>query len=108
MPDATVECATSGEEAIAMAKQHGYQLYLVDHFMPGPRSPMNGAETICQLRLLGVKDPIIGVNGNDVSVLHLEAGADHFILKPTPPNAEFIRILNVVAQNYFANSTSSA
>eukprot|EP00750_Incisomonas_marina_P018273 INCI2797.1.p2 GENE.INCI2797.1~~INCI2797.1.p2 ORF type:complete len:929 (+),score=166.08 INCI2797.1:288-3074(+) len=96
IPGVIVDCAASGEAALDLARQHHYSLYLVDHFMPGPNFPLTGAETICQLRLMGVQAPIVGCSGNDVSVLHAEAGADSFILKPTPPNAKFIQILNSV------------
>ena len=94
IPNSQVDAAASGEEALQLVAKHDYRLIMVDHYMPGPKKPLTGAETICQLRLLGVEAPIIGCSGNDVSVLHMEAGADSFIQKPTPPDAALIGILN--------------
>jgi len=97
IPGGKVDAVESGEKGIELARQNNYSLYIVDHFLEGPMRPLTGAETICQLRLHGIRAPILGCSANDVAALHLEAGANSFIQKPTPKKDEqFIAILNSV------------
>ena len=96
IPGVQVDCALSGEKGIELAKQKNYSLFIVDHYMPGPGRPLNGAETITQLRLLGITAPIIGCSANDVSAKHLQAGANSFIQKPVPKDQPLTVILNSI------------
>jgi PAS domain S-box-containing protein len=107
IPNCTIDVALTGEEGIEMAKKEQYRLVIVDHYMPGPGMPLNGAETICQLRLQGITSAIVGCSANDVSAIHLGAGADSFIQKPAQPNSRFIQVLNAAVPRSVTTTTKN-
>lgn len=78
-----VDLAAGGSEAIELAKEHRYDLVLLDHMMP----EMDGVETAQHLRALpdyhGV--PIVALTANATNtarVMFLENGFDDFLAKP--------------------------
>lgn len=78
------ETASSGEQALDMAKAKRYDLILLDINMYG----MDGFEVIQELRGCGIKTPIIIVSGRqeDYDTLYgLDIGADDYVTKPFNP-----------------------
>uniref|UniRef100_A0A7S2RUZ1 Histidine kinase n=1 Tax=Mucochytrium quahogii TaxID=96639 RepID=A0A7S2RUZ1_9STRA len=98
-PCSVIDVAESGESALEMAKRHNYDLFVVDHYMPGPDKPLTGEETIRLLRKGGANGIIIGCSGNDVSEKHVKAGADLFVCKPLPGKRKLCEMLNKCAND---------
>lgn len=92
-PDAIIEEAVSGEEAVSKAKERevAYDIITMDHFMA--IGEMNGAETIQALRDEKVDAFIIGISGNAKEGEHLSAGAENFLQKPIPADERIIDML---------------
>jgi CheY-like chemotaxis protein len=92
-PDAVIEEAVSGEEAVAKAEEReiAYDIITMDHFMA--IGDMNGAETIQMLRDNKVDAFVIGLSGNAKQGEHLLAGADDFIQKPIPSDETILDML---------------
>ena len=92
-PDAVIEEAVSGEEAIVKAgeREMAYDIITMDHFMG--IGDLNGAETIQKLRDNKVDSLILGISGNSKQVEHLSAGAEHFLQKPIPSDRAILEKL---------------
>lgn len=78
----TIVPAESGQEAIALAREGGFDLIAVDHYMPG----MDGLETLVELQKLPDCPPIVYVTGSEessVAVAALKAGAYEYVVKST-------------------------
>lgn len=81
---ASVECATSGEEALALAAASEFDLIVLDCVMPG----MSGFEVAKELRQPGSKaesTPLVALTASDdqgVRQLALEAGMERLLCKP--------------------------
>jgi len=92
-PDAIVEEAVSGEEAVSKARERdiAYDIITMDHFMG--IGDMNGAETIQALRDDKVDALIIGISGNAKEEEHLSAGAEDFLQKPIPSDETILDML---------------
>jgi len=92
-PDAIIEEAVSGEEAVAKAKERdiAYDIITMDHFMA--IGDMNGAETIKALRKEKVDAVIIGISGNAKGEEHLSAGAENFLQKPIPSDTVILDMI---------------
>jgi len=92
-PDAVIEEAVSGEEAVAKASERkiAYDIITMDHFMG--IGDMNGAETIRALRDNNVDAVIIGISGNAKQGEHLSAGAEDFLQKPIPSDETLLDML---------------
>jgi DNA-binding response OmpR family regulator len=75
-----VECAYDGEEAIALAKEHKFDIILLDIMLP----KLDGLEVCQQIREFS-DTPIVMLTakGEDMDkILGLEYGADDYITKP--------------------------
>jgi len=75
-----VDCAYDGEEALSMAKEHKYDIILLDVMLP----KLTGFEVCQQIREFSTV-PIIMLTakGDDMDkILGLEYGADDYITKP--------------------------
>ena len=73
--------ASSGPEAIEMARRDRYDLVFMDHMMP----EMDGVEAANIIRDFGIKVPIIALTANAVSSakeMLLATGMDDFLAKP--------------------------
>ncbi len=85
-----IDTTVTGAEAVAMAKEKHYDLFLIDHMMP----IMNGSETMQHLREdAGVQSrnaPIIVLTANAVhgaKEKYLEAGFTDYLSKPVDAQA---------------------
>lgn len=75
-----VDCAASGAEGVAMARDRQYDLATVDHYMPG----MDGLETLGLLRALPNAPAIVYVTGSEegrIAIAALRAGAADYVVK---------------------------
>jgi two-component system, OmpR family, response regulator MprA len=75
-----VQLATSGEEALAAARQSEPDLIILDLMLPG----VDGIE-VCRRLRGGVKTPILMLTARDAvrdKIAGLEAGADDYLAKP--------------------------
>ena len=82
----TVDRAAGGEEAVAAALTHPYDLILMDMRMPG----MSGLDAARALRAAGCATPIVALTANafdDDRRACQEAGMDGFLTKPLDPAA---------------------
>jgi DNA-binding response OmpR family regulator len=76
-----VETSSDGEEGYAFAKRRKFDLIILDIMLPG----MNGLDICKQLRIDGVKTPIMMLTGKGEEidkVMGLELGADDYVTKP--------------------------
>ena len=76
-----VETSSDGEEGYSFAKRRKFDLIILDIMLPG----MNGLDICKQLRVDGVKTPILMLTGKGEEidrVMGLELGADDYITKP--------------------------
>lgn len=75
-----VDCAASGAEGVAMARDRQYDLATVDHYMP----EMDGLATLEQLRAVPNAPAIVYVTGSEegrVAIAALRAGAADYVVK---------------------------
>mgnify|MGYP002776132932 CR=1 FL=1 len=85
-----IESAMDGEQAVALASQHRYDLILMDVQLP----KMDGLEATRRIRLLpgGAQTPIIALTANAFAEDRkrcMEAGMDDFVAKPFEPEPLF-------------------
>ena len=76
-----VETSSDGEEGYTFARRRKFDLIILDVMLPG----MNGLDICKQLRVEGVKTPILMLTGKGEEidkVMGLELGADDYITKP--------------------------
>ncbi|MFA6002977.1 MAG: response regulator [Elusimicrobiota bacterium] len=84
-------------DAVALAKQYRPDIIFMDLIMPGK----DGIEACSDLRLAGVKTPIVVLTSKSVSedkARALQAGADAYLLKPFNP-AEIEAAIRPLLQN---------
>ena len=83
--------ARDGKEALRQVKERSPDLIILDIMIP----KLNGFEVCKELKLMGVKTPIIIVSGRAQEadkVLGLELGADDYVTKPFSPRELIVRI----------------
>ena len=76
----TVITASSGAEGVELARDGGFEIIAVDHYMPG----MDGLQTLAELRKLPDCPPVVYVTGSEestVAVAALKAGAFEYVVK---------------------------
>ena len=86
-----VETAQDGERAVAMARDGGFDLVILDIMLP----KKDGFEVCRELRGLGVEVPILMLTAKSQEidkVLGLELGADDYLTKPFSPKELIARI----------------
>ena len=75
-----VTLAETGADGVAAAKDGGFDVVAVDHYMPG----MDGLETLRQLRLAPAPAPVVYVTGSEegrIAIAALKAGAADYVVK---------------------------
>lgn len=91
-PTWSVKEAACGEAALELIeKQESYDLIFCDQYMSTTEKALLGTETIRVLRSKGIKTIICGLSANDLGDDFMAAGADSFILKPIPCDANRIK-----------------
>ena len=90
-----IDTASSGDEAIALARRKKYDLIFLDHRMPNK----DGIETLAELRSdkdgLNADTPAISLTANAISGMrekYIAAGFSEYLTKPIDP----IRLENVI------------
>lgn len=86
-----VSSATDGEQGFSMAKEHGYDLIILDIMLP----KMSGFDICRELRQAGMITPILMLTAKSQEVdkvLGLELGADDYVTKPFSPRELLARI----------------
>jgi len=86
-----VSSATDGEQGFSMAKEHGYDLIILDIMLP----KMNGFDICRELRQTGITTPILMLTAKSQEVdkvLGLELGADDYVTKPFSPRELLARV----------------
>jgi len=80
--------ANSGERVLQLVRERHYDVIFMDQYMPCTDRTMLGTEIVRKLRTLGVPSMICGLSKNMISQEFMDAGADHFLLKPFPCKRE--------------------
>ncbi|MCK4645020.1 MAG: response regulator transcription factor [Candidatus Aminicenantes bacterium] len=86
-----VSSATDGEQGFSMAKEHGYDLIILDIMLP----KMSGFDICRELRQAGMTTPILMLTAKSQEVdkvLGLELGADDYVTKPFSPRELLARV----------------
>jgi len=83
--------AASGKMALQLCAMETFDLIFINQYMASIDKQLLGMETARALRSDGVTSKICGLSANDLSESFLNAGADHFILKPMPCVADELR-----------------
>jgi two-component system OmpR family response regulator len=85
------DVAVKGEDALWMAGSQPYDVLMLDVNLPG----MDGFETCRQLRISGVRTPILMLTARDAfddRIEGLDTGADDYLVKPFDYGELFARI----------------
>ena len=89
---AETDIANNGKEAVDMAREHDYDLVLMDMQMP----VMNGIDATKRLREMGFSSPIVAITANamkeDIATCKL-AGCSDFIAKPISQDKFMLTIM---------------
>ena len=100
-----VDTASSGRQAVEMARQTDYAIYFVDLKMPGG---MDGIETMMQIRHLHADASIIIITAYatvDTAITAMKEGAQEYIVKPCNPEEisllvnRIIKVKNLQREN---------
>ena len=100
-----VDTASSGRQAVEMARQRDYAIYFVDLKMPGG---MDGIETLMQIRHLHPEASIIIITAYatvDTAITAMKEGAQEYIVKPCNPEEisllvnRIIKVKNLQREN---------
>lgn len=90
-PGWNIREAANGEAAILLADEEDFDLIFCDMYMASVEKQLLGTETVRELRSKGLKCRICGLSANDKELEFLEAGADAFLFKPIPCEANTLR-----------------
>ena len=90
-PGWTIREAANGEAAILLADEEEFDLIFCDMYMASVEKQLLGTETVAELRSKGLTCRICGLSANDKEREFLESGADAFLFKPIPCEANLLR-----------------
>eukprot|EP00526_Cylindrotheca_closterium_P003678 CAMPEP_0113651902 /NCGR_PEP_ID=MMETSP0017_2-20120614/27686_1 /TAXON_ID=2856 /ORGANISM="Cylindrotheca closterium" /LENGTH=1286 /DNA_ID=CAMNT_0000564645 /DNA_START=247 /DNA_END=4110 /DNA_ORIENTATION=- /assembly_acc=CAM_ASM_000147 len=100
-PKWTVKFANSGAKAVQIATSPDTQfdLIFIDQYFVNDESEVLGTDAVVEMRNKGIRGRICGMSANDHENIFDDAGADSFMFKPLPQNADalkqdLLRILN--------------
>jgi DNA-binding NtrC family response regulator len=100
-----VDTASSGREAIDLARRTDYAIYFIDLKMPGG---IDGIETLMEIRRLRAEASIIIITAYatvDTAILAMKEGAQEYIVKPCNPEEisllvnRIIKVKNLQREN---------
>ncbi len=103
--DYHVDCAASGEEAVARFRKQPVDCLLLDIWMPG----IDGLETLARLKLLDANVPVIMMSGHatiDTAVRATRQGAFDFVEKPLSSDRLLILVRNALEKRKLALENS--
>ena len=92
-PNATIQEAATGEEALLICGKDRFDVMIVDQFMQGAGGVMVGTDVVFAMRRMRINSVMIGCSGNDIGTQFFEVGADMVWRKPMPSNDQIIRDL---------------
>jgi CheY-like chemotaxis protein len=92
-PNAIIEEAPTGEEALEICKDRTFDVIIVDQHMEEAGGVLLGTETVLAMRRKNIESIIIGCSGNDIDNEFMEAGSDWVMGKPTPANSVILKKL---------------
>jgi len=92
-PDWEIREAANGETAVQLLTVDcvHFDLIFLDMYMASTEKQMLGSEACAELRRKGITSRICGLSANDKEKEFLEAGADCFIMKPFPCEANALK-----------------
>jgi signal transduction histidine kinase/CheY-like chemotaxis protein len=98
-PTWSIQEAANGETAIQLVDSQEFDIIFLDQYMTAINKQLLGSETARALRAKGIGATICGLSANDMEETFVKAGADCFMFKPFPCEAnalkdELIRICN--------------
>lgn len=91
LPGAYVREATGGESALLLTETETFDVIFMDQYMASDNESLLGTETVQKMRGRGVNSLIVGLSANQNEQAFLDAGSDHFLLKPIPCSAPALR-----------------
>ncbi len=97
-----VDCAATGEEAVARFRKQSVDCVLLDIWMPG----IDGLETLARLRGMDADVPVIMMSGHatiDTAVKATRQGAFDFVEKPLSSDRLLILVRNAVEKRRLAS-----
>ena len=100
-----VDCVFDGEDGIFYAKQHNYDIIVLDVMLP----KKDGFEVLSELRDSNITTPILMLTARDAvadKVKGLDAGADDYMTKPFVPAELLARIRSLTRRNSGSVATS--
>jgi len=94
LPDVHIREASSGETALTLTEAEEFDIVFIDQYMTTTAdTALRGTDVVRLMRKRGVKSMICGLSSNQQEEVFLEAGANHFQLKPLPCGADDLRAL---------------
>ncbi len=91
-----VDMASSGQEAVELARQKDYAVYFIDLKMP---PGMDGIETLMEVRLIRPDAAIVIITAYatvDTAITALKEGAQEYIVKPCNPEEISLLVRRIV------------
>ena len=98
-----VICTESSAKALDLAKANGFDLYLIDSWLPD----LSGAELTEKLREFDTKTPILFYSGAayDADKEHARlAGAQGYLVKPADTDELISEVVRLIAESKIASS----
>jgi len=92
-PNAKIQEAATGEEALLICGTDKFDVMIVDQFMEGAGGVIVGTDVVFAMRRMRIDSVLIGCSGNDIGDQFFDAGADMVWQKPMPSNDQIIRDL---------------
>mmetsp|Transcript_22473 Transcript_22473/g.50161 ORF Transcript_22473/g.50161 Transcript_22473/m.50161 type:complete len:781 (-) Transcript_22473:2059-4401(-) len=92
-PNARIQEAATGEEALLICGKDKFDVMIVDQFMEEAGGVMVGTDVVFAMRRMRIDSILIGCSGNDIGSQFFDAGADMVWQKPMPSNDKIIEDL---------------
>jgi CheY-like chemotaxis protein len=105
VPEWSIREAASGEAAIQLVENEEFDLIFCDMYMASVEKTLLGTETVSILRSKGITSRICGLSANDKEEEFKDAGADAFLFKPIPCDAQRLRqtLRQILSQDGHSN-----
>ena len=102
-----IEVAHDGEQGLAMARERGFDLILLDVMMP----KLDGLEVCQEIRKDGLQTPVmfLTVKGDpEDRIRGLEAGGDDYLAKPFHLKELLLRVAVILRRSVWYNQTAES